>query len=97
MATPFTTPGVGGFNRRGAHPDGGHYYGGCETALCELVRGGDMVIREIVYHDDDSAKVERAPILLLQHRARNVREKIGVSGRYLLNGAMPPPSLAHDP
>jgi hypothetical protein len=63
MSTLFATPGAGGFNRRGAHPDGGHYYGGCETALCELVRGGDMVLREVMYHDDASGKCVLAPIL----------------------------------
>lgn len=40
MSLTFATPPVGGFNRRGAHPDGGHFYGGAETELCELVRGG---------------------------------------------------------
>ena len=32
----FGTPAMGGFNRRGAHPDGGHYYGGAETALIAI-------------------------------------------------------------
>ena len=43
----FATAPMQGFNRRltagGAH----FYYGGAETALGELVRGGNMVIRNV--------------------------------------------------
>ena len=84
----FGTPAMGGFNRRGAHPDGGHYYGGAETALGELVRGGEMVLREVMYHDDVAGESTPAPVMITQLRARDVKEKIGVRGRFLLNGAL---------
>ena len=84
----FGTPAMGGFNRRGAHPDGGHYYGGAETALGELVRGGEMVLREVMYHDDVTGESTPAPVMITQLRARDVKEKIGVRGRFLLNGAL---------
>jgi hypothetical protein len=87
MSTTFATPAVGGFHKRGRHPDGGHYYGGAETALCELVRGGDMVLREVMYHDDDARDVLPCPVMIEQLRARDVRSKVAVRGRYLLNGA----------
>ena len=46
----FATPPLGGFNSRGAHPEGGTIYGGAETALCELIRGGHAVIRQMEWH-----------------------------------------------
>ena len=87
MSTTFATPAVGGFHKRGRHPDGGHYYGGAETALCELVRGGDMVLREVMYHDDDVRDSVACPIMIEQLRVRDVRSRVAVRGRYLLNGA----------
>ena len=50
----FATPPLGGFNSRGAHPEGGTIYGGAETALCELIRGGHAVIRQMEWHDDEN-------------------------------------------
>eukprot|EP00325_Prymnesiales_sp_UTEX-LB-985_P007255 CAMPEP_0174699204 /NCGR_PEP_ID=MMETSP1094-20130205/4559_1 /TAXON_ID=156173 /ORGANISM="Chrysochromulina brevifilum, Strain UTEX LB 985" /LENGTH=76 /DNA_ID=CAMNT_0015896489 /DNA_START=99 /DNA_END=329 /DNA_ORIENTATION=- len=60
--TPFATPAVGGFNKRGAHPEGGDFYGVGETALCQLIRGGALVIREHEWHDDETGNTERAPV-----------------------------------
>ena len=61
------------------HPEGGHFYGGAETELCELVRAGNMVLREIVYWDDEVRAAKPCPILLTQLRARDVKSKIGAS------------------
>ena len=47
----YSTAPTSGFNRRLTAGGPNYFYGGAETALGELVRGGAMVLRMVVWHD----------------------------------------------
>tara|TARA_B110000027_G_C15905542_1_gene206019 strand:- start:41 stop:370 length:330 start_codon:yes stop_codon:yes gene_type:complete len=88
----YSTAPTSGFNRRLTAGGPNYFYGGAETALGELVRGGAMVLRMVVWHDDETGDIGEAPFLIVSLKGR-VREAIGVSGYYLLNGVLLTPSL----